>query len=256
MHKMILAALALILAPSLTVTAFDIRADEAHAGVAPHWTYAGATGPEHWGELDTGFATCASGVNQSPIDIHSTLDADLPPLRVDYQGRGTEILNNGHTIQVNVAPGSIPTLEGTPFELKQFHFHAPSENTVDGESFAMEAHLVHADSEGHLAVMGVLYRLGKENRALAEVLADMPHEAGVKQVLLSAIDPAGFLPRVGDYFRFNGSLTTPACTEGIRWVVIKEPLTVSKEQVQAFQAVMHGTNNRQVQAVNARPVLR
>jgi len=134
MHKMIPAALALILAPSLTVTAFGIRADEAHAGVAPHWTYAGATGPEHWGELDTGFATCASGVNQSPIDIHSTLDADLPPLRVDYQGRGAEILNNDHTIQVNVAPGSILTLEGTPFELKQFHFHAPSENTVDGAS--------------------------------------------------------------------------------------------------------------------------
>jgi len=225
-------------------------------GAAPHWTYAGATGPEHWGELDTAFSTCASGVNQSPIDIRSTLDADLPPLRIRYEGRGTEILNNGHTIQVNVAPGSILTLEGTPFELKQFHFHAPSENTVDGESFAMEAQLVHADAEGHLAVMGVLYRLGKENQAMAEMLAYMPHEAGMKQALLSSIDPAGFLPRVGDYYRFNGSLTTPPCTEGVRWVVIKEPLAVSKGQVQAFQAAMHGANNRPVQEVNARPVLR
>jgi len=256
MHKMIPAALALVLAPTLTVTAFGIRAEETPVGAAPHWTYAGATGPEHWGELDTAFSTCASGVNQSPIDIRSTLDADLPPLRIRYEGRGTEILNNGHTIQVNVAPGSILTLEGTPFELKQFHFHAPSENTVDGESFAMEAQLVHADAEGHLAVMGVLYRLGKENQAMAEMLAYMPHEAGMKQVLLSSIDPAGFLPRVGDYYRFNGSLTTPPCTEGVRWVVIKEPLAVSKGQVQAFQAAMHGANNRPVQEVNARPVLR
>jgi carbonic anhydrase len=256
MHKMIPAALALILVPTLTVTAFGILAGEAPAGAAAHWTYAGATGPEHWGELDTKFRTCVSGVNQSPIDIHSTLDADLPPLRIRYEGRGTEILNNGHTIQVNVAPGSILTLEGRPFELKQFHFHAPSENLVDGESFAMEAHLVHADAEGHLAVMGVLYRLGKKNRALAELLADMPHEAGMTQALMSPMDPGGFLPRVGDYFRFNGSLTTPPCTEGVRWVVIKEPLTVSKEQVQAFQAVMHGANNRPVQAVNARPILR
>ncbi|MFN2243733.1 MAG: carbonic anhydrase [Anaerolineae bacterium] len=256
MHKMIPAALALVLAPTLTVTAFGIRAEETPVGAAPHWTYAGATGPEHWGELDTAFSTCASGVNQSPIDIRSTLDADLPPLRIRYEGRGTEILNNGHTIQVNVAPGSILTLEGTPFELKQFHFHAPSENTVDGESFAMEAQLVHADAEGHLAVMGVLYRLGKENQAMAEMLAYMPHEAGMKQALLSSIDPAGFLPRVGDYYRFNGSLTTPPCTEGVRWVVIKEPLAVSKGQVQAFQAAMHGANNRPVQEVNARPVLR
>ena len=256
MHKMIPAALALVLAPTLTVTAFGIRAEETPVGAAPHWTYAGATGPEHWGELDTAFSTCASGVNQSPIDIRSTLDADLPPLRIRYEGRGTEILNNGHTIQVNVAPGSILTLEGTPFELKQFHFHAPSENTVDGESFAKEAQLVHADAEGHLAVMGVLYRLGKENQAMAEMLAYMPHEAGMKQALLSSIDPAGFLPRVGDYYRFNGSLTTPPCTEGVRWVVIKEPLAVSKGQVQAFQAAMHGANNRPVQEVNARPVLR
>ena len=256
MHKMIPAALALVLAPTLTVTAFGIRAEETPVGAAPHWTYAGATGPEHWGELDTAFSTCASGVNQSPIDIRSTLDADLPPLRIRYEGRGTEILNHGHTIQVNVAPGSILTLEGTPFELKQFHFHAPSENTVDGESFAMEAQLVHADAEGHLAVMGVLYRLGKENQAMAEMLAYMPHEAGMKQALLSSIDPAGFLPRVGDYYRFNGSLTTPPCTEGVRWVVIKEPLAVSKGQVQAFQAAMHGANNRPVQEVNARPVLR
>jgi carbonic anhydrase len=256
MHQRNLAALALILAPTLAVTAFGIRAGEAYAGTAAHWTYAGATGPEHWGELDTGFSTCVSGVNQSPIDIHSTLDADLPPLRIRYEGRGTEILNNGHTIQVNVAPGSTLTLEGRPFELKQFHFHAPSENTVDGESFALEAHLVHADAQGHLAVMGVLYRLGKANRPLAEVLADMPPKAGMKQALMSPVDPAGFLPRVGDYFRFNGSLTTPPCTEGVRWVVIKEPLTVSKEQVDAFQAVMHGANNRPVQAVNARPVLR
>jgi carbonic anhydrase len=114
MHKMIPAALALILAPTLTVTAFRIRAEEAHAGAGTQWTYAGATGPEHWGELDTEFTICASGVNQSPIDIQSALDVDLPPLRIRYVGKGTEILNNGHTIQVNVAPGSILTRSSTP----------------------------------------------------------------------------------------------------------------------------------------------
>lgn len=241
---------------ALTLMALSARAEEARPGASPHWTYAGDTGPEHWGGLDAKFSTCASGVNQSPIDVSSTLDADLPALGIDYRGLGNEILNNGHTIQVNAAPGSILTLEGRSFELKRFHFHAPSENRVDGESFALEAHLVHADANGILAVIGIMYRLGDEDPTLAQVFASMPKEAGARRALSSPVDAADLLPTSRDYFRFNGSLTTPPCSEGVRWVVMKEPLRVSKGQVEAFQAVMHGANNRPVQAVNARPVLR
>jgi carbonic anhydrase len=206
--------------------------------------------------VDPHYAACSTGFEQSPIDINHTLEADLPPLALDYKALGQEVLNNGHTIQVNVAPGSTLTLDGQVYTLKQFHFHAPSEDRVNGESFAMEAHLVHADAEGHLAVVAVLYRLGAENPTLAEVWGVSPKVAETKHALWSPIDPKGLLPKGQDYYLFSGSLTTPPCTEGVRWVVMKEPLTVSQAQVDTFIEMMHGPNNRPLQAVNARPLLR
>ena len=239
-----------------TIAFLALAAGHCHADSGPHWGYAGEAGPAHWGELDPKFAACASGVNQSPIDIASTIDAELPPIGVNYGTAGTEILNNGHTIQVNVAPGSTLSLDGKTFELKQFHFHAPSENTVDGKPYALEAHFVHGDADGHLAVIGVLFEEGAASPAIAALWEAMPKEAGAKHPLSTPVDPAALLPQSRDYYRYNGSLTTPPCTEGVRWLVMKAPLTVSKAQVEAFGAALHGPNNRPVQAVNARPVLR
>ncbi|MGA7978729.1 MAG: carbonic anhydrase family protein [Chromatiaceae bacterium] len=195
-------------------------------------------------------------MNQSPIDVGSTVHADLAPVAIDYAGHGTNILNNGHTVQVNVQAGGTLTMDGRTFTLKQFHFHAPSEHTVAGKSYALEAHFVHADPEGHLAVIGVLLSEGEPNADLAKLWAAMPTEVGAAKPLTIPVNPASLLPANRDYFRYNGSLTTPPCTEGVRWLVMKEPLSVSKEQVFELIQVLHGFKNRPVQPVNARPVLR
>ncbi len=228
----------------------------AEAGHHAHWSYSGAEGPTHWADLDPAYAACAAGFAQSPVDVSGALDATLPPLVIDYQGLGQDVVNNGHTIQVNVAPGSTLTLDGRTFTLKQFHFHTPSEDKMNGESFAMEGHLVHADPEGHLAVISVLYRLGAENPVIAQVWNAMPERTDTPAAPPAPIDPAALLPTDKGYFRFDGSLTTPPCTEGVRWIVLKAPMTVSQSQVDRLTAAMHGANSRPVQPVNARVIAR
>lgn len=168
---------------------------------------------------------------------------------------GNEILNNGHTVQVNYAAGSSISVDDIQFDLKQFHFHAPSENHINGKSYTMEAHLVHADKDGNLVVVALMFKEGVENKVLAKIWPSIPKNAGEKNALPSPFSVAQLLPSNRDYYRFNGSLTTPPCTEGVRWLVIKQPVSASKEQVEAFSHVMHHSNNRPVQAVNARPVL-
>ena len=254
-----LAALTIGLAPAMPVVAADDQAQasgHAAAGALAHWAYEGHESPEHWGELDPSYAPCTAGVDQTPIDIEETIEADLPPLAIDYQSMGQEVVNNGHTVQVNVAPGSTVTINGVPFELKQFHFHTPSENEVGAKHFALEGHLVHADKDGHLAVIGVLYQLGDADPAIAQVWAASPKEAGTSQALATPVDPKALLPKDRDYYAFSGSLTTPPCTEGVRWMVLKAPLTVSQEQVAFLEQAVHGHNNRPVQPVNARLILR
>lgn len=258
-HRILLLSLAALTAGCATSEHTVSTADHAtgHGTGGPaHWSYAGAAGPEHWGALEPEFSACAAGANQTPIDIHGTISAALPPLRLDYRTLGHKVVNNGHSIQVNVAPGSSLTINGVAFTLKQFHFHAPSENVVDGKHYAIEAHFVHADPAGHLAVIGVLYRLGKADPTLARLWAASPKEAGAPQALRSPIDPKALLPRGRGYYAFNGSLTTPPCTEGVRWMVLKDPLTVSQEQVDFLQQAVKGPNNRPVQPVNARILLR
>lgn len=221
-----------------------------------HWSYTGAEGPAHWGEIKPEFAVCSSGKNQSPINLTDFIEADLKPLTFDYQVGGNEVLNNGHAIQVNYAPGSTMTLDGHVFELKQYHFHAPSENQINGHSYPMEVHLVHADKNGQLAVIAVMFEEGKENHSLAQAWSKMPKQADEKAALTPSLSAADILPRKRHYYRFNGSLTTPPCSEGVWWLVMKEPVTVSKAQIEEFEHVMHHPNNRPVQPVNARPVLK
>ena len=221
-----------------------------------HWTYSGNEGPENWGKLSPEFSMCAEGRNQSPIDLSGFVEADLEPIKFDYKADATEILNNGHAIQVNYAPGSSITLGGHSFELKQFHFHSPSENTIEGRSFPMEAHLVHADKDGNLAVVAVMFVEGASNSAVKALWKKMPKEEGVKNALKDGLSVTGVMPEGRDYYRFNGSLTTPPCTEGVAWLVLKDAVSVSKEQIEAFEHVMHHPTNRPVQPVNARAVLK
>ncbi len=221
----------------------------------PHWGYTGQVGPEHWGELDATFSACASGKNQSPIDLSAMIESELAPLAFNYKAEGNEILNNGHSIQINYKPGSTISFNGRTFELKQFHFHSPSENTIEGRSFPLEAHFVHADADGNLAVLAVMYNEGKENAELAKAWAHMPVKAEEQTSLPENIDATLLLPASKEYYRFNGSLTTPPCTEGVWWLVMKSSDTVLKEQIEKFTHAMHHPNNRPVQPVNARMVL-
>jgi len=228
----------------------------AFAGGKAHWTYSGHEGPENWGSLDESYHMCGEGRNQSPIDLQGFVEADLAPITFDYESGATEILNNGHTVQVNYAPGSTITVDGHTFELKQFHFHAPSENLIEGKSFAMEGHLVHADKDGNLAVVAVMLDEGSTNALLATLWESMPEKAETKNALKGDLNAESLLPANRDYFRFNGSLTTPPCTEGVEWLVMKNAVTASDKQVKEFEHVMHHPNNRPVQSANARPVLK
>lgn len=218
------------------------------------WGYEGENGPENWAKLSPDFFAC-NGKNQSPIDLNGFIKAELKPLKIKYQAGGQTIVNNGHTVQINYASGSTLGLDGKVFELKQFHFHAPSENLIKGKSYPLEGHLVHADKDGNLAVLAVMFVKGKANKALAQAWAAMPHEAGAPQPLPTLVSAQELLPKSRAYYRFNGSLTTPPCSEGVRWLVLKHPVTASAEQIAAFEKVMHHPNNRPVQPVNARPVL-
>ena len=241
--KWVACALAAILASGAAFTA-----DTAH------WAYSGEEGPGNWARLAPEFSAC-DGKNQSPVNLTGFIEADLKPIEISYQAGGDEILNNGHTVQVNYAPGSSISIDGVQFDLKQFHFHAPSENHIDGKAYAMEAHLVHADKYGNLAVVALMFEEGAENKALAPIWSSMPEDAGGKKKLPSSFAVARLLPSSHDYYSFNGSLTTPPCTEGVRWLIMKQPVTASKKQVEAFSHVMHHPNNRPVQPLNARPVL-
>jgi carbonic anhydrase len=223
---------------------------------AQHWGYSGEAGPENWSKIDSKFAMCALGRNQSPIDLAGFVEADLKPLTLAYKAGAAEIVNNGHTVQVDYAPGSTLTVDGRTFELKQFHFHSPSENKVGGKQFPLEGHIVHADRDGNLAVVAVMFQEGAANALLGKLWEKMPAKAGEKTALPAGLSAAQLLPADRDYYRFNGSLTTPPCSEGVWWLVMKRPATASKAQIAQFGGAVGFANNRPIQPVNARPVLR
>ncbi|WP_281557876.1 carbonic anhydrase [Thalassomonas sp. RHCl1] len=223
---------------------------------APHWEYKGKHGAEHWGDLTSDFSTCKNGVNQSPIDISSTIDAMLPELDINYGASKVSLVNNGHTIQANIAGKNTFKNDAGQFDLKQFHFHSPSENTINGKSYPLEMHFVHADPSGNLAVIGVMFEQGNENQALSGLWQKMPAEKNTPVPLAARFESTELLPKNKDYFRFNGSLTTPPCSEGVRWFVMQEPLQASDKQIEKFRKMMPGDTNRPLQSVNARVVLR
>jgi carbonic anhydrase len=221
---------------------------------APHWEYTGDDGPTHWSTLAPEFAACA-GRNQSPIDLDNFIEAELPPIAFDYKAGGHDVVNNGHTIQVNYDAGSSISIDDDTFALKQFHFHAPSENHIDGKSFPIEAHFVHADAKGDLAVVAVMFEQGDNNPALDTLWARLPGKEGDPQALSPEIAAAELLPGNRDYYRYEGSLTTPPCSEGVRWLVLKHPVPVSAQQIDRLTKALGHPNNRPVQPVGARVVL-
>ena len=181
-----------------------------------HWSYSGKTGPSHWGDLDKSFEMCSKGKNQSPIDLKNFVDVDLKPIKFNYSSVAKDIVNNGHTIQVDFKKGSKITIDNIDFRLLQFHFHTPSENHIKGKEFPMEAHLVHVDKKGNIAVVAVMFKVGKANPLLAALWKQMPEKEGQMHYLSKPARANGILPNNKDYYRFNGSLTTPPGTEGVR----------------------------------------
>ncbi|HMF12974.1 MAG TPA: carbonic anhydrase family protein [Gemmataceae bacterium] len=219
-----------------------------------HWGYGKEHGPSQWSEMKPEFEVCRTGTRQSPIDISAAEKADLPAIDFKYQASPLRIINNGHTIQVNLPPGSTITVADHSYALLQFHFHTPSEEAIHGKHHALVAHFVHKDADGKLAVVAVLFDAGKSNAVLAPVLAKMPPEEGPERTVEgTSLDPAKVLPAKRGYYEFEGSLTTPPCSEGVRWFVLKQPVTLSQQQLDAFRK-LYPRNARPTQPLNGRVV--
>ena len=237
--------------------AFALVAGTAFAsGGGAHWGYEGHAGPENWGSLSPEYEMCGKGMNQSPIDLTGMIEAELAPIAIDYKESALDVVNNGHTIKASYDAGSTITVNGHTFKLLQVHWHTPSENHIEGKSFPMEAHFVHSDDAGNLAVISVMYEEGAENAAIAPVWDNMPAMSGNTSKGAAKISAMNMLPESKDYYRFNGSLTTPPCSEGVLWMVMKAPVTASAAQIEKFHGTFHHDTNRPVQPVNARPVLK
>lgn len=222
------------------------KGDKAHD---VHWGYEGDNGPEHWGD---NFPICGKGKKQSPLNIVGPFEKSKETLSVDYKEGPLKILNNGHTIQVNVEPGSTLTIGKETFDLLQFHFHRPSEEQVEGKNAAMVAHFVHKSKEGKLAVIGVLLNEGKDNASIKTLWANLPPKE-MEEYLPAKVmfNPAAMMPKELGFYNYEGSLTTPPCTEGVQFYILKAPVDISKGQLSKFPFKL---NARPVQSLNGRKI--
>jgi len=220
---------------------------------AAHWSYSGPNGPDHWGAEDPAYATCGSGTRQSPIDIETaTTNAALAPIEFAYKAFPLTVTDTHHTFQVNVPSGSGGiTVGGDHYELVQFHFHRPSEERVHGKHYAMVAHLVHKNDKGELAVVAVLIHGGEANTFLKPIFDNFPAEGTESKVAGTNADLMQLLPASRGYWTFEGSLTTPPCSEHVRWFVLKHAVEASADQVGQF-AARYPHNARPTQPLNAR----
>jgi carbonic anhydrase len=220
-----------------------------------HWGYSGDVSPAHWGKLDEKFKMCEEGKQQTPINVKATKDINLPSLDLKYTKGSKSIIDNGHTVQVNIESGDIFNIDGVPYELKQFHFHTPSENHINDKSFPLEAHFVHATKDGKLAVISVMFKEETANPTLAKVIKSFPLEENKRvKLTLSQEYLDVIMPKNRDYYRFMGSLTTPPCSEQVKWFVFKEPQTASKAQIDAIHKEINKENNRPIQPLNGREI--
>jgi carbonic anhydrase len=203
--------------------------------------YLGDIGPAHWGDLDPDWATCRDGDQQSPVDFGALtlLSKRLHHLSIDYGETEGEIFNNGHTIEVETEGDNTLWLDGIAYELVQFHFHTASEHRFSGRGFDMEMHLVHKSADGVNAVLGVFLKRGRSSGALAPIFEQLPDDLNVNHPLADSFNPKDFLPRDRTHYRYRGSLTTPPCSENVRWVVMAHPVLVSDEDMAQFAERIH-----------------
>lgn len=221
--------------------------------MAPPWGYGPEDGPAVWGRLSSEYLLCAVGNRQSPIDIVGATRAEVPAVVFHYQPMMLEVQHNGHTVEVASTSENWIEVGGARYDLTQFHFHTPGEHTVEGRPFDMEVHLVHQNEEGTLAVVGILVRRGGEHPVLDDLAEQLP-EPGESLAIEKKIAVAELLPEASRIFRYEGSLTTPPCSEGVQWFVFETPVEVSAAALAAFEAVL-GDNSRPVQPLNGRELL-
>lgn len=218
------------------------------------WDYTGKRGPSHWGALEPDFAPCTTGRHQSPIDIRNPQKADLPVIHFSYKPTSLDIINNGHTVMINQAPGSFIVVGENKYFLKQCHFHKCSEKEINGKSFDMTLHLVHADNKDNVAVVAVLLRHGEDNPLVREAWNCLPKEENEEKVPLNVSDISQILPEDRGYYTYSGSLTTPPCSEGVTWFVLRHPMTVSGAEIRRFSK-LYENNARPSQPSYHRVVL-
>jgi len=242
------------LSTGILLTGIFLAANTYAAEGQAQWSYDGATGPAKWGDLAAEFTACKSGKNQSPIDINDTKPVKLTGIKFNYKPTTVDVINNGHTIQVNYAKGSSIDFGGKNYKLLQFHFHSPSEHTVKGKPFDMVAHLVHQADDGQLGVIGVLLKQGKNNNpAIESVWKHLPTKVGEHNKINSTLNAIDLLPTSKRYYNYSGSLTTPPCSEGVNWIVMQTPVEVSVDQIVSFRNAI-ALSTRPVQTLNGRTV--
>ena len=221
-----------------------------------HWSYEGAEGPAKWGELDAANKACSIGGQQSPINIGETIKAQLPPLKIAWGKSAESIVNNGHTIQVNMPEGSTMSAAAAATSACSSSISTARASTpINGANFPMEVHFVHANAAGNLAVIGVLMTTGRANKAFNTIVLTMPNREGPPVKADAGIDPNAFLPPKRNYYRYSGSLTTPPCAETVDWFVLTDPIQVAEADINSF-ARLYPMNARPVQSDNRRFVLR
>ena len=246
-------------APSVTITPTASAAPKQSA----HWAYEGKHGPSHWAMLSPAYAVCDEGRAQSPVDIRAAVVATASPWKLDYQQSAlrivhhenvTDLVDNGHTIQVTVEEGSTLTTSRNMYHLKQFHFHTPSEHTIEGKNAPMEVHFVHQSADKNFAVVAALFAEGAPNESIAKLIANFPKAKGESAHRPEIkLDLVLHLPAKNDAYTYMGSFTTPPCTENVEWFVFRNPVIASREQLNAFAARL-SPNNRPVQALNDRTI--
>jgi carbonic anhydrase len=224
---------------------------------ADTWSYSGANGPAKWGKLSKDYAVCGTGQLQSPIDIpdKNVRKGDIPPLLFNYKPVPIRIIDTGNTIQVNYPPGSFLTVSGKRFELAAIDFHKPSESKVNGKGYDMSMHLVHQGEGGKQAIIVVFLDQGNENEVIKSLWKNLPATKG-KEVVVDGtqINALGLLPKNKDYYQYEGSLSTPPCTENVTWIVLKNPSTLSGESIARFGR-LYSNNVRPIQPRNDRDII-
>lgn len=223
------------------------RPASAPVAMPSRWDYEGAGAPEHWSQIKPEYAKCSTGTRQSPIDIRDGIKVQLDPVQFDYKPSGFNVIDDGHTIQVNVGPGNSIEVMGRRYDLQQFHFHRPSEERINGRQFDMVTHLVHKDMEGRIAIVAVLLDRGSAHPVVQSVWNNLPLEKGDTVAARGAIDLSSLLPQDRSYYTYMGSMTTPPCSEGVLWMVMKTPMPISPEQVGIFSR-LYPMNARPIQA--------